>query len=133
MTTATIKNSLHQHDISLVVNGSGKTLLIPPKSGGRGSSVTGGELLFLSLATCFCNDLYREAARKNITIDSVEVTVSGEFKKEGEPGSDIRYTVDVRSDAPEKEIADLIAYVDTVLEIHNTLRKGVAVRLLPKE
>ncbi|HTD93136.1 MAG TPA: OsmC family protein [Chitinophagaceae bacterium] len=133
MTTATIKNSLHQHDVSLEVNGNRKTLLIPAKSVGQGSSVTGGELLFLSLATCFCNDLYREAARKNITIDSVEVTVSGEFKKEGEPGSDIRYTVDVRSDAPEKEIADLIAYVDTVLEIHNTLRKGVAVRLLPKE
>ena len=33
------------------------------KSPGRGSAVNGGEFLVLALATCYCNDLYREAER----------------------------------------------------------------------
>ncbi|HWJ27649.1 MAG TPA: OsmC family protein, partial [Flavisolibacter sp.] len=63
-------------------------------------------------------------------INSVEVTVSGEFGKEGEPGSNIVYEVKVA--APEhtqQEIAGLIQYVDQVAEVHNTLRQGASVTL----
>ncbi len=49
------------------------------KENGYGSSASGGELLFLALATCYCNDIYREAAKKNIKVESVEVDVEGDF------------------------------------------------------
>ncbi len=35
-----------------------QTLAIAAKAGAAGSSVNGGELLFLALATYYCNDLY---------------------------------------------------------------------------
>jgi hypothetical protein len=34
---------------------------IPAKAEGSSSSLNEGELLFLALATCYCNDIYREA------------------------------------------------------------------------
>jgi uncharacterized OsmC-like protein len=127
--SATIQNSANQNRIEVKTEGSAKEITIPAKSVGQGSSVNGGELLFLALATCFCNDLYREAAKKFIAIDSVKVNVTGEFGKEGEPGRNIKYHVDVKSSATQSQIEDLIAHVDTVAEIHNTLRQGVSVTL----
>ena len=127
--SATLKNSVNKNEIVVSTNDNGKSISIPSKSSGQGSSINGGELLFLSLATCFCNDLYREADRRRITIKSVEVSVSGDFGAEGEPASNISYKVDIQSDHPENEITDLINHVDNVAEIHNTLRKGVKVDL----
>lgn len=81
------------------------------------------------MATCFCNDIYREAAKKNIAVDSVEVEATGEFDAEGEPGFNFQYNVKVRSAAPQQEIDDLIAHTDQVAEIHNTLRNGLNITL----
>ncbi len=129
--TATIKNSFQANKVKVSTNGTEKEILIPGKPDGYGSSINGGELLFLPLATCFCNDVYREAARKKIAIESVEVIVSGEFGKEGEPASNISYQVKVESaNHSSQEIKELIKQVDQVAEIHNTLRKGVNVTLL---
>jgi uncharacterized OsmC-like protein len=127
---ASIKNSLQQNDIIVETDGNKKKIIIAAKPDGQGSSVNGAELLFLSLATCFCNDIYREAVRRNIPIQSVELTVFGEFGKEGEPASNINYKVNIQSDASQNEISELIDHVDTIAEIHNTLRKGVKVSLL---
>lgn len=126
---ATIKNSHQQNDVTVETNGNKKQITIPAKSDGQGSSLNGGELLFLSLATCFCNDLYREAVRRKIEIQSVQVTVRGEFGGEGEPASNIVYKADIQSNSAQNEIAALITHVDQVAEIHNTLRKGVKVAL----
>lgn len=131
--TATIKNSLQQNDISVATEGNLKTITIPSKPNAQGSLVNGGELLFLSLATCFCNDTYREAVRRNINIKSIEVNVTGEFGMEGEPASNISYKVNIQSDSPKNEITALINHVDTVAEIHNTLRKGIKVSLQSEE
>jgi organic hydroperoxide reductase OsmC/OhrA len=128
--SATIKNSADKNDMIVSTNDNEKKIAIPAKKEGKGSSINGGELLFLSLATCFCNDIYREAARRNMQIDSVEVNVSGEFGKEGAPGSNINYQVHVESsNSSQQQIDELIKYVDTIAEIHNTLRKGVTVQL----
>ncbi len=128
--SATIKNSAANNDVTVSTNNNEKKVFIPAKNEGNGSSVNGGELLFLALATCFCNDVYREAVRRNMEINSVEVNVSGEFGKEGEPGSNINYYVHVESlNSSQEQIDALIRYVDTVAEIHNTLRKGVSVQL----
>jgi len=128
--TATIKNEFQVNDVTVSTEGKPKKIEVPGRSEGFGSSVNGGELLFLALATCFCNDLYREAAKQNVQIASVEVTVSGEFGKEGEPASNIKYTVNVQAPTlSDTEIAALISKVDKLAEIHNTLRKGVPVSL----
>ena len=128
--SATIKNEFQVNDISVATEGRQKKIVVPAKDEGFGSSVNGGELLFLSLATCFCNDVYREAHKRKVHITSVEVSVSGEFGKEGEPASHVVYTVRVQSPTlSDKEITELISHVDTIAEVHNTLRKGVAVTL----
>jgi organic hydroperoxide reductase OsmC/OhrA len=128
--SATIKNQFQFNDITVSTEGHQKKINIPAKEEGVGSAVNGGELLFLSLATCFCNDVYREANKRKLNITSVEVIVSGEFGKEGEPGSNIVYNVSVQSPTlSQKEITELISQVDKIAEVHNTLRKGVAVTL----
>ena len=128
--TATLTNAEQSNVIEVTTNGNPKQLSIPSKPGGKGSLVNGGELLFLALATCFCNDIYREAAKRQLKIKSVEVNVSGTFGSEGEPGQNIQYSAKVDSDASEEEISDLITYVDKIAEVHNTLRVGTAVRLV---
>jgi organic hydroperoxide reductase OsmC/OhrA len=128
--SATIRNSHLNNEVAVCTEGNSKSIEIPSKAQGNGSSVNGGELLFLALATCFCNDIYREAARRNMSIQSVDVTVNGKFGKEGEAGTDIVY--ETRVVAPEhsqKEIDELIRYVDRIAEIHNTLRNGASVTL----
>jgi organic hydroperoxide reductase OsmC/OhrA len=127
---ASIKNSSQQNDVTVDTDGKKKTIRIPARKNGQGSSVNGGELLFLALATCFCNDLYREAVRREIKIESVEVTVSGVFGGEGEPASDITYKAHIQSDASKNDIEALVAHVDKVAEIHNTVRRGVNVSLV---
>ncbi|TPE43711.1 OsmC family protein [Pontibacter mangrovi] len=127
---ATIKNAYQQHEATVSTNGNGRQVTIPGKPEGYGSAVNGGELLFLALATCFCNDVYREAARRNMAISLVEVTVTGEFGQEGEPASNITYQANIQApNHSQQEIASLIRHVDQVAEVHNTLRKGVDVTL----
>lgn len=128
--SAKISNSLNQNNITVVTNDQSKSVSIGSKENGFGSAVNGGELLLLSLAVCYCNDIYREAARKNIEITSVEVDVSADFGKEGEPGFNFKYTPKIISGAPPDRIRQLIEHTDSVAEIHKTLRNGVEVNLV---
>ncbi|QNF35777.1 OsmC family protein [Adhaeribacter swui] len=128
--SATVTNRYQSHEVVVTTNANSRTVTIPGKPTGYGSAVNGGELLFLALATCFCNDVYREATKRQMHIQAVEVTVSGEFGQEGEPATSITYQAHIQ--APEhtpQEIADLVSYVDQIAEIHNTLRQGIAVTL----
>ncbi len=127
--SASILNTGSQNEVKVRTINATKQLLIPPKPEGNGSSINGGELLFLALATCFCNDIYREASKRQMQIRAVEVFVSGEFGEEGKPGFNIEYEAKVDCDATEEEINDLILYVDRVAEVHNTLRIGTPVTL----
>lgn len=126
---ATIRNGYQQNEVTVSTHNNEKKINIPGRPEGYGSSVNGGELLFLSLATCFCNDIYREAAKRKMNIQQVEVTVSGQFGKEGEPASNIIYTVNIQSGHSNEEVNDLVQYVDKIAEVHNTLRQGVSVVL----
>jgi len=53
----------------------------------------GGELLCLAMATCYCNDIYREAATRAIEVIGVEVEAKAEFGAEGAPASRLSYRV----------------------------------------
>ena len=127
---ATIKSKFNQLQTSVQTNDAAKSLQIASKPNGYGSSVNGGELLMLSLATCYCNDIYREAAKRNINVSNVEVEFTGNFGGEGEPGLNFKYKVHIDADASPSEIEDLIRHTDKVAEIHNTLRKGVEINLI---
>lgn len=127
--SAFVDNSPAAHQASVDTDGRRQSLSIPAKAGAPGSGVNGGEFLMLALATCYCNDLYREAARLGIALDGVEVEASAEFPGIGLAATDIRYTARLRSSAPQEEIARLLAHTDAVAEVHNTLRQGCAVVL----
>jgi hypothetical protein len=81
----------------------------------------------LALATCYCNDLYREANKLNISIDAVEVEASADFPGIGLAATNIHYRAKVSSSAPAARVAELLRQTDAVAEVHNTLRSGVAV------
>jgi organic hydroperoxide reductase OsmC/OhrA len=127
--SATVQNSEGQHHVTLRTNDSVHDLNIPPKSTGFGSSANGGELLFLALATCYCNDIYREAAKRGIKVEQVEVEVSGEFGAEGEPAKNVTYRATVTAQTSEAEIRELMSHTDRVAEIQNTLRVETPVAL----
>jgi uncharacterized OsmC-like protein len=128
--SAKIQSRFHSQDTILQTNDLAKKLSIPVKPTGYGSAVNGGELLLLALATCFCNDLYREAAKRNIVLSAVDVECTGEFGAEGEAGTNFQFTANVSADAPPAAIEELIRATDQVAEVHNTLRKGVEVKLI---
>ncbi len=127
--TAKVENSKDSHQVTLQTNDNVHSITIPPKATGYGSSANGGELLFLALATCYCNDIYREAAKRNLKVERVEVEVNGEFGAEGEPAKNVTYRARVFAPASEDEIRELMELTDTVAEIQNTLRMETPVVL----
>lgn len=127
--SARVESRSGRHEVSLSTNGQGHALTIPPKPGGLGSSANGGELLALALATCYCNDIYREGAIRGITVHAVEVEVDAQFGAAGEPARRIRYRARVSADATDDAIRELIEHTDRVAEVHNTLRTGIPVEL----
>lgn len=131
--SANVINSQDKHEIILKTNENVHVLEIASKPTGYGSSANGGELLFLALATCYVNDIYREAAKKGIKIERVEVEVAGDFGLEGAPAKNVTYKVRVASDANESDILELMRLTDTVAEIQNTLRQSTPVTLVETE
>jgi len=127
--TARIQNSLDSHSVSFASDERTHSLTIPPREQGRGSSVNGGELLLLALATCYGNDVYREAEARGVPIESVDVTVDGDFDGPGDPVRAVRYGVSVVTSADEATVRELLRYTDSVAEIQNSLRVAVPIDL----
>ncbi|MBI1276803.1 MAG: OsmC family peroxiredoxin [Anaerolineaceae bacterium] len=128
--TARIQNAENQHQVTLTTGNHEHSIVIPPKSTGFGSSMNGGEAILLALATCYCNDIYREAKKLGIAVRNVTVDVNAD--QDGQDGhvmENIVYNVTVDADAPQEQIENLIKHTDTVAEIQNTLRQGAAVKL----
>lgn len=128
--SASVKNAQGGHEAQVRTGATARRLAVPVKAMGRGSAVSGGELLMLALATCYCNDLYREAERLHISLDDVEVEASAQFPGVGLAATDIRYRARVSSTAPPAEIAELLRQTDAVAAVHNTVRSGAPVERL---
>jgi uncharacterized OsmC-like protein len=126
---ASIKNTPSSNTARVKTNEAEKELSIEPKSGGRGSSINGGELLFLSLASCYCNDIFREAEEMGVEVWDVEVSVEGNFGGKGEPTTLVNYDVKISANADDEKIRDLLVHTDKVAEIQNTLRTSIPVNL----
>ena len=73
----------------------------PAAAGGGGLGFNGGELLYLAVAGCVSNDLFRETQAAGIVLRRVRVRVAGA----------------------------LVERVDAIAEIPNSLRRGTPVRL----
>ena len=127
--SARVENSKGSHKVSLRSDEREHSLMIPPKQDGFGSSANGGELLFLALATCYCNNIYREARKRGIDIQEVVVEATGEFGNEGEPARKISYRASVAAKARRGQILDLMRHTDSVAEIQITLRQSSPVVL----
>ena len=125
--SAVVGNTSAGHTVSVRTESTSQNLAIPPKTSGQGSGVNGGEFLMLALATCYCNDLYREAARLGIPIEHVEVEAIADFPGIGLAATNIRYRAQVSSSADAATITDLLRQTDAVAEVHNTIRAGAKV------
>jgi uncharacterized OsmC-like protein len=101
----------------------------PVAAGGGGLGFNGGQLLYLSIAACVSNDVYREAATMGIPVRRVAVEVDGDFPARGAVSTPIEVSVAVESDAGDAAIDALIAEVDRVAEIPNTIRGTVPVTI----
>lgn len=127
--TASVRSASGGHTVAVAAGGTGRTLDVPARDGLPGSAVSGGELLLLALATCFANDLYREAVPRGVAVDSVEVQATGWFDAPGSRARDVAYRVVVASTAPDAQVRELVAHVDAIAEVHGSLREGTAVAL----
>lgn len=101
----------------------------PRDGGGRGIGFNGGELLYLAIAGCVSNDLFREARVAGIAIDRVRVAVRGDFTGDPAVSTEVEYDVEVEGDASEERLRELVGRVDEIAEIPNSLRRGTEVRL----
>jgi organic hydroperoxide reductase OsmC/OhrA len=127
--TATVVSSSSGHQVSVRTGESSQSLPIARKASGAGSSVNGGEFLMLALATCYCNDLFREAQRLGIPIEGAEVQATAEFPGIGLAATNISYRAKVHSSASPADVQRLLRETDAVAEVHNTVRAGVPVQL----
>ena len=89
---------------------------------------TGGHLLHLAAAGCVLNDVYREAAQLGIDVKGVRVTAAGGFDTATWQSTGIGYSVEVRSDAPADQLAQLLDAVDQAAEIPRAIRAGATVQ-----
>jgi uncharacterized OsmC-like protein len=127
--SAVVRNTPATHEVVVSTGGSEQTLTVPAKRSGPGSGVNGGEFLMLALATCYCNDLYREAARLGVPVWSVEVEATAEFPGVGLAATNIGYRAKVSSPASPDQMEELLRITDAVAEVHNTVRRGASVTL----
>jgi putative redox protein len=100
------------------------------EGGGGGLGFNGGQLLYLAVAGCISNDLFRDARAAGIELSSVGVKVLGDFAGEPAVSDEILYEVEVAGDAPEDQLQALVERVDEIAEIPNSLRQGTRVRLV---
>jgi uncharacterized OsmC-like protein len=112
--------------------GKGASVVVdrPLSAGGRGFGFNGGQLLYMSIAACWCNDLYREAATLGIELSRVAVRVDGDFPARGSASSPIEVHVEVEGVAPEERLAELVRIVEDVAEIPCSIRQGTPVTVV---
>jgi len=101
----------------------------PIEGGGGGLGFNGGQLLYLAVAGCISNDLFRQASAEGIALRRVRVKVRGEFSGEPAVSEEIEYDVEIDGDASPDRLQALVEKVDRIAEIPNSLRGGTPVRL----
>lgn len=101
----------------------------PTQAGGHGLGFSGGQLLYLSIAACVSNDLFREAGTLGIRLRRVSIDVDGDFPARGSGSTAIDVAVTIDADADDAAIDALVAEVDRVAEIPNSMRGTTPVHI----
>ena len=101
----------------------------PSGAGGGGLGFNGGQLMYLSIAACYSNDLYREAATLGIEVTRVAITVDGDFPARGSGSTAITVDIELAGRAPVEQLAALLDEVDRIAEIPASLRGTTEVTL----
>jgi uncharacterized OsmC-like protein len=101
----------------------------PVELGGGGKGFNGGQLLYLAVAACVSNDLFREAPALGIELESVRVTVDGDFAGDPPVSGEIVYDVELAGTGEPERLRELATRVDRIAEIPNSLRGATAVTL----
>jgi putative redox protein len=104
-----------------------------PDDGGQGMGFNGGQLLLLALGSCYANDVFREAIKRDLEVLGVRVVVECDWVGDPQRAENVRFSTRVEAAADEEEILELIRHVDEIAEIHNTLRQGIDVELVEAE
>ena len=104
------------------------TLIVdrPSEAGGGGKGFNGGQLLYLAIAGCISNDLFREASRLGAELEFVRVLVNGDFSGDPAVSDPVTYNVELRGHG---DLESLAKEVDRIAEIPNSLRLGTPVSL----
>jgi uncharacterized OsmC-like protein len=119
-------------DETAAIGSAGANTLVvdrPADGGGRGIGFNGGQLLYLAIGGCVSNDLFREAAALGIRLSTVRVVVRGDFSGSPAVSEPVTYDVELAGDATPDQLQALVARVDLIAEIPNSLRRGTAVTL----
>lgn len=101
----------------------------PQEDGGGGLGFNGGQLLNLAVAGCVSNDLFREAAKRDIRIEQVRVRVHSDYEGDPSVSTPIGYDVEIEGDADPEVLEGLVRDTDRIAEIPNSLRRGTEVVL----
>jgi organic hydroperoxide reductase OsmC/OhrA len=101
----------------------------PKEGGGGGLGFNGGQLLYLSIAACYSNDLHREAGSRGITLTRVAVSVDGDFPGRGSASTPIDVDVELEGAARRADLEALLDEVDEIAEIPRSLRGTTPVRI----
>jgi len=120
------------HNASTAVGWAGQRALTidrPEQVGGTGLGYSGGELLLLAIGACYCNDLFREAAKRAMVVKSVDIDVRADWGGDPLRVQHVTVSATVEAEASESDIIDLIRHTDQIAEIPNSLRLGTAVTL----
>jgi uncharacterized OsmC-like protein len=124
------------HEGSFSVGWTGQHSLVidrGPADGGQGMGFSGGQLLLLALGACYANDVFREAAARELVVLGVRVVVECDWAGDPPRAQNVRYSTRVEADADEDEIMELIRHVDEIAEVHNSIRAGARVELADAE
>ena len=127
--TAHLDHAAGEHRVVVSTDGREQRLAVAARATGPGSAVNGGELLCLAVATCYCNDVFREAKKRGVAVERVIVDVEAEFGGAGEPAGAITYRVRLAGGADGAALGELARQVDAIAEVQGTLRRGVSVVL----
>ena len=98
----------------------------PLRAGGRGPGFNGGQLLNLAVAGCISNDLFREPAKRGITLQRVAITADSDYQGDPAVATAIEYTVEVDGDAEQDVLDELVAHVDAIAD-PASIRNGMPV------
>lgn len=101
----------------------------PKEGGGGGLGFNGGQLLNLAVAGCVSNDIFREAAKRGISVHQVRVTVASDYEGDPAISTPIDYEVEIEGDADPQVLETLVRETDAIAEIPNSLRRGTDVIL----